>query len=231
MKIHYFQHVPYESLGYIESWLNEKGHSFSSTKFYLDHFQIPAINQIDALILMGGPMSVRDENRFPWLKEEKGFIKKCIQANKKILGICLGAQLIADCLEEPVTKAENKEIGWFKVSVTNETSQVKWFHELFLNDPVVFHWHREMSRVGNKSSNLLRSEANPNQAFIFQNNCIGLQFHVEVTERLLDQMLQNSANELDPEKYVQSKNTILEGKKYIPGCNKIMAEILEKWLE
>ena len=112
MKVHYFQHVSFEGLGYIETWLNENKHSVSSTKFFEKNYVIPEINEIEALIVLGGPMSVYDESKYPWLHEEKIFIEDCILDGKKVLGICLGAQLMAVCLGSNVFTAKNKEIGY-----------------------------------------------------------------------------------------------------------------------
>ena len=139
MKVHYLQHVFFEGLGYIENWLTKNNHTISSTRFYEHGYRLPEAENIDVLIVMGGPMGVYDEDRFPWLKEEKTFIRNCIQSGKKVLGICLGAQLIADCLGAKVDKAAHKEIGWFPVTPTEECKQLVWFYELFKGNPTVFH--------------------------------------------------------------------------------------------
>jgi GMP synthase-like glutamine amidotransferase len=120
MNVHYFQHVSFESPGYILNWLTEKGHTVTATKFYEQDFSLPDLSSIDALIVMGGPMGVYDEHLYPWLRKEKGFIEDAIHAGKKVLGICLGGQLIATCLGAYVNTAPQKEIGWFSVYATNE---------------------------------------------------------------------------------------------------------------
>ena len=79
MKVHCLQHVPFEGLGYIESWLVKNNHSISYTRFYGESYHLPDAKDIDVLIVMGGPMGVYDENRFSWLKEEKVFIRNCLQ--------------------------------------------------------------------------------------------------------------------------------------------------------
>src|SRR5262245_15038627 len=118
MQIHYFQHVPFEGLGYIETWLKENGHDISVTRFYESSYQLPPVSAIDALIVMGGPMGVYDEDKYAWLRDEKAFIEDCIRAGKRLLGICLGAQLLSVCLGAAVGAAPNKEIGWFPVKPT-----------------------------------------------------------------------------------------------------------------
>src|SRR5690606_41415346 len=96
-RIHYLQHVPFEGLGSIEAWLTDNGHSLSSTHLY-EQAHLPDITTFDMLIVMGGPMGIYDYHDHPSLKQEKKFILACIDPGKTVLGICLGAQLIADVL-------------------------------------------------------------------------------------------------------------------------------------
>jgi GMP synthase-like glutamine amidotransferase len=98
MKIHCFQHVAFENPGTILEWANNKQHSLSYTNYFEDNFSLPSIGDIDALIIMGGSMNVDQYDKFPWLKAEKEFIKRAIDAGKKVIGICLGSQLIASAL-------------------------------------------------------------------------------------------------------------------------------------
>lgn len=114
MRIHYLQHVPFEGLGTMESYFLQRGHRLSSTHFYLEK-PPPSVAEFDWLVVMGGPMGVYDEIKFPWLTEEKSFIGKSIKSGKIVLGICLGAQLIADVLGAGVFKNQYREIGWFPI--------------------------------------------------------------------------------------------------------------------
>src|SRR5210317_412303 len=97
MRAHFLQHVPFEGLGMIEPWLKAEGYELTHTRFY-ESAVFPDPNEVDLLIVMGGPMSVNDEVEFPWLVEEKQFIRRCTEEEKSVLGICLGAQLIANSL-------------------------------------------------------------------------------------------------------------------------------------
>lgn len=99
MRIHYLQHVPFEDLANIEVWAGEKGHEVSVTRLYMDE-TLPALDRFDWLIVMGGPMNIYEEVEYPWLIKEKEFIRNAINAGKFVMGICLGAQLIADVLGE-----------------------------------------------------------------------------------------------------------------------------------
>jgi len=111
MNIHWLQHVEFEGLGCIEPWLAENGHTVSCTRLWADE-KVPMVGKIDGLIVMGGPMGIYDNVEFPWLAAEKAFIKEVINQNKPVLGICLGAQLIADVLGAEVRPASGKEIGF-----------------------------------------------------------------------------------------------------------------------
>lgn len=231
MNVHYLQHVPFEGLGYIETWLTENNHIISATRFYEQDYCLPAIEEIDALIILGGPMGVYDEHQYPSLQREKVFIEEFIRTNKKVLGICLGAQLMAVCLGAKVYKAVNKEIGWYTITPTEECKGIPWFYDLFKNNPTVFHWHGDKFQIPcNGSINLLSSEANNNQAFYHNENVIGLQFHLEVTGPSLTQMLLNGLHELKEKPYIQNVQQIKNGQKNIEICNNIMADILRNWL-
>ena len=103
MRVHYLQHVPFENLGSMENYFLSRGYQISSTKLYSEE-NFPGLEDFDWLIIMGGPMGVYDEDRFPWLKNEKRFISDAIEAGKVLLGVCLGAQLIASVLGAKVYK-------------------------------------------------------------------------------------------------------------------------------
>ncbi len=231
MNVHYLQHVPFEGLGAIKIWLDDKEHKISSTKFYDPEFLLPDISEIDALIVLGGPMGIYEESVYQWLKEEKLFIKSCIAAGKKVLGICLGAQLIAGCLGAKVTPATHKEIGCFPVFPTEESKKLPWFYKLFSNNPIVFHWHADRFEIpDNGSLDLLYSEANKHQAFYYNKKVIGLQFHLEVTQTSLLQMLENGKEDIEPLPYVQSEAEIHTGVQNTSTCNTLMNELLNNWL-
>ncbi|WP_200821297.1 type 1 glutamine amidotransferase [Oceanicoccus sp. KOV_DT_Chl] len=115
MRAHYLQHVPFEGLGSIETWLHTAGYDISSTKLYAAE-SLPALDGIEMLIIMGGPMSVNDEEQYPWLGNEKTFIQQAIDSGIPVLGICLGAQLIASAMGAKIFANPVKEIGWFPIT-------------------------------------------------------------------------------------------------------------------
>lgn len=243
MRVHYLQHVSFESPAFIEEWLSANQIVVSSTHFYKPGYILPSVGEIDALLVMGGPMGIYDEQDYPWLAEEKQFIRDCVNAGKKILGICLGAQLLASVLGANVYPAPEKEIGWFPVmpvepiNLTEVDESKNWLAELFRSNPTVFHWHGDQFGIPPGCSNLLDSAANTNQAFYISPNIIGLQFHLEATAASLASMLDAGANELSAvgsgnrNRYIQSREKIEAGAGNIATANDLMARVLEKWLD
>ena len=225
LRIHYFKHVSFEGLACIEQWINQKGHQLSHTSFYLDE-ELPEITDIDWLIVMGGPMGVNDEEIYPWLKYEKEFIKKAIYTGKTVIGICLGSQLIANVLGAKVYPNKYKEIGWFDISITLQGIENKLFAGFNKKLPV-FHWHGDTFDLPNEALHIFQSEACKNQSFIYKNQVLGLQFHFEVTEESLKEMILNGKHELVKDKYVQSGTEILAQKDYIKANNELMFKVLD----
>lgn len=225
ISIHTLMHVPYEGLGCIEDWIIQKGHKLSYTKFY-ESYSLPNVDEIDALIIMGGPMSVYEEKSFNWLAEEKAFIHEAIEKGKIVLGICLGSQLIAEVLGARVYPNKQKEIGWFNVKQTEigKSNAILYGIE---DEFSVFHWHGDTYDLPPHSEHLFYTDVCRNQAFIFNNKVLGLQFHFEVTEVTLQGMVENGKAELKTEATIQSETTIVENKNYIVSNNLKMNKILD----
>jgi len=225
MKIHVFLHTPFENPGYIELWAKENNHNLSYTKFY-EKFSLPNPDDFDWLVVMGGPMGVYDEDKYPWLKEEKSFIKQAVKNDKIILGICLGSQLIAEVLGAKVYPNKYKEIGWFKIKTTASAANSELF-SFFPEEAVVFHWHGDTFDLPAGAVHLAESDVCKNQAFIFNRRVIGLQFHIEVTEKLLNDMLEGCNNELTNEKYIQTENEIRGGLHFCKETNLLLHKLLD----
>ncbi len=225
MHIHYIQHAPFEGLGFIEEWLQHKGHTVSYTLAW-ENQDFPSPDSIDGLIIMGGPMSVNDEPQLHWLKPEKKFITDCIKADKKMLGICLGAQLIANCLGATVSKNAFTEIGWFNVTIN--ASLGKWLNTFTPATLQVFHWHGETFTIPEKAVNHASSDGCSNQLFTYGDNIAGLQFHPEVTTEDVASMFEFGEDELVEGRYIQPVNEITQ----IPGnyeaCHAFLSAVLQK---
>jgi GMP synthase-like glutamine amidotransferase len=224
LKIHCFQHVEFEDLGCIKDWISKNDHQLSYTRFYRGDI-IPVSTDYDWLIIMGGPMSVHDEDEYPWLAEEKKAIRQAIEHDKTVIGICLGSQLLANALRAKVFKNPEKEIGWFDIKLTG-TNNVLSFDEL---ESVckVFHWHGDTFDIPSNAKHLAYSEGCKNQAFLYKENVLGLQFHLEVTEQNLKEMLEHERSDLTAGKYIQSEQEILNQKDYINSNKMRLFHILE----
>lgn len=200
MRVHYLQHVDFEGLGYIEEWIKEKRHSVNVSRFF-ENDALPNTDDFDLLIVLGGPMSIHDENEHSWLKPEKEFLRKSISENKKIVGICLGAQLLADALGAKVYPNNEKEIGWFPIKKQQQTGILADLP----NEFSAFHWHGDTFEIPDGAINLFSSEACKNQGFLYGANILGLQFHLEVSQKSIEQMICNGKHEMVHGRFIRLK--------------------------
>ena len=227
MKAHVLQHVPFEGLGSIGPWLESKGAAITYTRFF-ESPQLPEPGSVDIIIAMGGPMSVNDEDKFSWLRPEKLFIQEAIAQGTGVLGICLGAQLIAGAMGGRVFQNPVKEIGWFPIQPVS--APPGYFH--FPGECHAFHWHGETFDLPADSVRIAKSCACQNQAFQLNRNVIGLQFHLESTFESASALLENCGNELVPGPFIQNEQEIraapLESYRRI---NAIMNDVLSYLLE
>lgn len=225
MHIHYLQHVPFEDLGSMESWFRAHGHTLSVTHLYKEGEPLPQVNSFDWLIVMGGPMSVTDIATYPWLTNEKAFIKQAIDEKKIVLGICLGAQLIADVLGATISKNAHKEIGWFPIQISEDIKAAPLGAAL-PREFDVFHWHGDTFSIPDNASSLASSEACRNQGFMIDNRILGLQFHLETTPESALGLTIHCKDELDNSRYVQSAEDMLSKPERFEKTNAIMDVIL-----
>jgi GMP synthase-like glutamine amidotransferase len=229
LRIHHFQHVPFEGLGSIEEWISVSGHALASTRFF-ENAKFPEISDFDWLIIMGGPMSVNDEEKYPWLADEKQFIRQAVTAGKKVIGICLGSQLVSVALGARVYQNKEKEIGWFDIELSHDARSDNLFSGLG-NRLKTFHWHGDTFDLPEKAIHIASSEGTRNQAYIYNGRVLALQFHLEPTLSSLQQMIDNGRNELSKGKYVQTEREILRNKKLIESNKKVLFKILERLAE
>ena len=225
LSIHALTHVSFEGLGCIEQWIHSNNHLLTHTHLYEVH-HFPEVTKIDWLIIMGGPMGVYDDVEYPWLAEEKIFIRQAIDAGKTIIGICLGAQLIAEVLGASVYPNDQKEIGWFDVKLS-ETAQKHPLFENFEKQFQVFHWHGDTFDIPFGGDPWISSDRCTNQAFLIHEKVLGLQFHLEVTEQSLNAMIDHGNEELVVNNSIQSSETILGETNYIDDNNRKMFQLLD----
>ena len=225
MNLHYFQHVPFEGLGSIERWARAVGHAISATRFHCGD-AVPRLDDVDWLVVMGGPMSVHDESVYPWLAEEKRFIGQAIAAGKPVLGICLGAQLIAAVLGARVYRNRQKEIGWFPIQITEDASH----SALGLVRPEqleAFHWHGDTFDLPPGAVHLARSEACEHQAFALGDRVLALQFHLETTPESAAALIEHCGDELVPAPGIQSATAMMADPQRFQGVNETMDRLLD----
>lgn len=207
MKVHIYQQVSFEGPGSISEWAQLLGHSLTSTHWYQAGADLP--EETELLVVLGGPMSVHDENQHPWLREEKKQIEIALSRHIPIVGICLGAQLIAQVLGAKISTNPYKEIGWFPIHrqsdiPVNNLSRV--LPEKFL----AFHWHGETFDLPSGAHALYRSDACAQQAYLYENHVLGLQCHLETTPMLAQTLMEECASELqEAGPYVQQGDDIL----------------------
>lgn len=207
MRVRVFQHVPFEGLGAIEPWLVERGASVAWTRFFEDP-RVPAPDAYDWLVVLGGPMSVNDEAALPWLRDEKRAIAAAIDAGRIVLGVCLGAQLVASALGAKVSRNREPEIGWFPVERVADPAA----HPVARALPAradAFHWHGETFALPPGALHVARSEACEMQAFAVGPRVVGLQFHLETTPEAARALVRHCAEDLRPGPFVQAADTIL----------------------
>jgi GMP synthase-like glutamine amidotransferase len=187
---------------------------------------LPHPDDFDWLILMGGTMSVNQESDHPWLRAEKRLIVEATERRKVVLGICLGAQLIASALGARVFSNNQKEIGWFPVRRTPGNLSAA-LGGLFTESPEVFHWHGETFDIPHGAVNFLESDACANQAFLLGRRVLGLQFHLEITLAGAVSLIQNSRHEMAPGVTVQTESAILCRSERFTAINRLMGSVLK----
>ncbi len=216
------QHVPFETPGYIAQWAKGRGLELRIAHIYGDE-KLPPINDNDTLVIMGGPMSVHDEKRYPWLIDEKRYIEKAIQSGNRVMGICLGAQLIAHVLGAKVYRNREKEIGWFNVAtVENDNGIGKNLPETYM----AFHWHGETFDIPSGATHIAKSDACVNQAFAIHNRIVGLQFHLEITKQGVFDLLHYCGDEMSEGLFIQTKESIENNLHYCEGAHALMGSTI-----
>ncbi len=226
MKLHYFQHVPFEGLGCIADWAYVHRHQITATKMY-EGDPFPDVDEFDWLVIMGGPMSVYDHTNCPWLVEEKRCIEQAIAHGKVVIGICLGAQLIANVLGANVYPNTDKEIGWFPVNLTDAAHQSPLF-DFLPNTFEVFHWHGDTFDLPSNAIHIARSNACTNQAFVYHDRVVGFQFHMEMTQEGIRSIIHHCAHEIVDGHSIQTAEDIVAYSDHVPYVQGAMVGVLDR---
>lgn len=228
MKIHYLQHLPFGGPGVITTWAAARGCRVRPVLLY-DEGKLPDPSSVEMLVILGGTMNVYDEDQYPWLVKEKKFIKECIRRKKKMLGIGLGAQLIAEALGAGIHHLGSKEIGWFITSWNSCAGTNPLFNFLPCRQ-MTLHWHSHTFDLPAGAVRLASSRCCKNQAFIWQEQVVGLQFHMEMVYENLKQLITHQKEELKERgRYMQSAEHMLSRPNYIEENNHTMIQLLDRF--
>ena len=187
-KVLVFQHVPYEPLGLLDPMLRQHKHRIRYVNFGRDDATIPALDNYAALIVLGGPMNIGQESEYPHLELEKQAILQAMEQEMPILGICLGAQLIASALGAKVYPAKGVEIGWHPVQTTRQAASDPLARH-FADNEKIFQWHGHTFDLPTEATPLISGELCANQGFRVGHNTYGLQFHLEACESVIERWL------------------------------------------
>lgn len=208
MRYWVLQHAEFETPGVLLDLISANGDPLRTTGLYRND-PMPSTADFDALIVMGGPMSIHDETEYAWLRAEKELIRAAIAEGKKVLGICLGAQLIAAVCGARVYQNPVKEIGWWPVRWEEGAGRAVGAQGAV--ETIVFHWHGETFGLPEGAVRLASTEACINQAFRLGDRVLGIQFHPEVTPEIIRGMVEHEGWELVDAPFVQSREEILGG--------------------
>ena len=218
------QHAPYEGPGEIQAWALAHGHDFRITRLCRDE-PLPNVQEFDLLVVMGGPMGVHDVADYPWLLPEKRLIGQCLADGKFVLGVCLGSQILAEVLGARVYRNRWKEIGWFPVERCSPRDEGNLFRSI---PPqfTVFHWHGDTFDLPPGTTHLARSEACSIQAFEHP-YALGLQFHLEVTEDGVSELVRECGRDIDSARYEQTPPQVLAATEHFADCRDRLTGILD----
>ncbi|MEJ8568935.1 type 1 glutamine amidotransferase [Elongatibacter sediminis] len=187
-KVLVFQHVAAEPLGTLDPMIRDRGHRIRYVNFHREPDARPDVTRYQALIILGGPQMPDQEDRYPHLRVEMQCIEEALKRDIPVLGICLGAQLIAYTLGGGVRALDGWELGWFHLEPTSQAAADPMFCALVEPHPV-FQWHGYTFDLPAEAVHLARSAACENQAFRYGQNAYGLQCHLELDERLINRWL------------------------------------------
>ena len=183
-----FQHVAAEPLGTLDPLIRRRGHRIRFVNFEREPEARPDVDRYRGLVVLGGPMNVGDQHERPHLRTELEAIERMLGQGKPVLGICLGAQLLAHALGAPVKRHHTPEIGWYRLQATEAGRSDPVLAPLGDEAPV-FQWHGQHFEIPQSAVHLARSDTCEQQAFRWGDRAYGFQFHLEMDEPLIERWL------------------------------------------
>lgn len=220
------QHVEPENLGIIETALATHGHKPRYVRGDKGE-QIPATLDAAALVIMGGPMGVYEDEQYPYLKAEKALIHQALESKKPVLGVCLGSQLLASVLGAKVYPGKKKEIGWHKIKLTEDGVEDKLWRGV-PREFVGYHWHGDIFDLPPGAEVLASSEQTAIQAYSYGEKAYGFLFHMEVTPAIVEDMVAAFTDELKKEN-LDGAQILAQSEKYLANLSKIGSGVYSRW--
>lgn len=226
MRMTVIQHADFEGPGAIADWADERGHEARRVDAPSGVF--PAPDELDLLVILGGPMGARDEAAHPWLAAEKRAIRAAVDAGACVLGVCLGAQILADVLGAKVGRNREPEIGWYPIELTTDAIPSPVFRA-FPPGVVVGHWHGDTFALPAGATRIASSAACENQAFEYAGGrVVGVQFHLEWIAPDIEALLATCAADLVPGPYVVTAEEFSVGERvHGPECRQLLYSLLD----
>jgi GMP synthase-like glutamine amidotransferase len=225
MKISVLQHADHEGPGDIEVWAHKRWHQVDIT--HLHHGDaLPNWDSFDMLVVMGGEMNIYQYRDWPWLKPERELIEVALAAGKPVIGMCLGAQLIADALGSRVTQNPEIELGWIPISITPEARE---FCPELPETATVLHWHGDTFELPDGATRLAFSAACPEQGFVIPGKCLGLQFHMEVDPKTATQYVYSQGIWPEGPCVQLPEDVIAEAETHHPATRQILFTLLDRF--
>lgn len=221
------QHIYCETLGTIADALESTGISPQYIRPYEGQPVPKGMGDAAGLIVMGGPMGVYDKRQYPFLIDERRLIEDALQEGKPMLGVCLGSQLLADTLGSPVTKGKRAEIGWYPVTLLESAKTDPLWADV---EPsfMAFHWHGDVFDLPRGALSLVSSQLTECQAYRYGENAYGFLFHMEVTENIIQDMVETFMDELQKAR-VDSSEIVGKIRDYLPRLNSIGGVVFRRW--
>jgi GMP synthase-like glutamine amidotransferase len=220
------KHVPFEGPGAIAHWIDRNGLNLEFCPWYKEPVIKPP-EEYAAIVIMGGPMNVHDNDSYPWLPLELDYLRRALVTPVPILGFCLGSQLLALALGANVTRNAYKEIGWFEVTkhpLAESSPVLQGFPATFMT----MHWHGDTFSLPQDALPLGSSAACQNQGFVWQNRVVGLQFHPEFTESGLESIIDQCRDELISDPFIQSEQQILANRHLLPEQHEMLFRLFDR---
>lgn len=222
MRIHILEHDPLENAGLVADWATARGHRLTHT--LLDRGgALPAPGEVDLLVIMGGPMNIYQHRDCPWLVAEKEFIAAAIAAGRPVLGICLGAQLLADALGGKIFQNAEKENGWFPIQMLDRTGPFAVFPETL----TAMHWHGDTFTLPAGARHVAKSEGCAHQAFVFGDRVVALQFHIEMSALSESDLNAVGTAAVAPGRWVQSREELMATPADLPVAKAALFSLLD----